>query len=173
VTLSPEILIENRRLLMGRLVDVVGDDRVDQHTFNPEDARFQDILATSWGHLRINRYTARPNGPNDRYCRLTEIGWSRSIEETGRLEDPEVTRRCGRLAATLKGYVEAVEYRDDQNVEFDQLVADSQLPPGWLENAITGQLLTLKFKHPVRYWEVRWIVRGSLLRVPAVFGQRA
>lgn len=173
MTISREDQIANRRTLMVRLVDAIGDDSVYQHPFNPDDPKFGDILATSWGHLRINNYVARAQGPNDRCCRLTEIGWSRSIEETDRLEDPELTRRCGRLAAVFKGYVEAAQYKDDQNVRFQQLVEDSGLPLGWLLNAISGQLLTLKFKHPVRYWVVPWVVPGSLLRVPAVFGQQA
>lgn len=145
MTISYDDQIANRRMLMSRLVTTIGDDDVYAHTFNPDSVAFRDILATSWAHMRINRYPTTAKGPNERCCRLTEIGWSRSIEETGGLEDPELTRRCGVLAATFKGYVEANQYADDQNVELEQVAMDSGLPRGWLVNAITGQLLTLKF----------------------------
>jgi hypothetical protein len=173
MTLSPQARADNLQLLMTKLISIVGDDDVSKHVFQQGDRQFTDILATSWGKLRKDHWL---QDLGDGRHKLTPIGWGRCLEATGKLEggapteDLATTERLKRVAATAKAAVKAVNYERDVNMDFGEFVAAARVPPGWLFNAIGTTLLLLRFKYPLRHWELPWIVEGRLFRIPAVFG---
>jgi hypothetical protein len=173
MTLSPRIRAENLHVLMSRLISIVGDDDVYRHTFYQPDPLFSDILATSWGKLRSDRWLQECGEGRHR---LTPIGWGRCLEATGKLddgaptEDATTTERLQRVAAKAKAAVKAVNYERDVTMDLREFATVANVPPGWLFNVIGTTLLLLRFKYPLRHWELPWIVEGRLFRIPAVFG---
>jgi len=96
---SPKDRAENLREALRIMASIIGDGRFDWTLFEPEDALFNDILATTWEELEESGYVKRMSNWD---YRLTPTGWIRALDAAGTLADITFKENLGKLCAAIK-----------------------------------------------------------------------
>lgn len=169
MTLSDRARTKNALLAMTLLLEELEDEAIDQRLFASDNTKFAEIAPTTWKELISAELISPVTVGVSTYYRFTPEGWFEALARTDRLGCEEVRERMARLNATLKSFVD--ERHADVPVAFDRVVNESNVPAGWVFNAIDCRLVN----RATRRRDATWLEggRGRVVIVPLDFGLTA
>ncbi len=157
MTLARAERTDNFSFALKTLMEAVGDAAIDEVFFALKD--FPDILNTTWEELETFGLV---ESLADRYI-LTGRGWTAALISTGVQKEDAFKERIGILFAAMKGLLGG--RRESAIVPFTVLVADTELPAGWVFNIIEGRYLEEVSKRR----GAAWSKPGRVVLIPASF----
>jgi hypothetical protein len=157
-------------LALTTLVAGVGDRWIGSVVFRPSLPPYRDWLNTTWLELEsAGLVDHNMSSLVETKYQLTPLGWRVGLRVSGALTSPHMTERSGRLAAALKSYVKGRAGSHEALAAFTDIVRSTQLPEGWVFNALTAALLEEMF--PAKRMQVRLENSISpLVWIPPTFG---
>jgi hypothetical protein len=164
VTLSEKSRSSNLDLAFRLTMQQLAEGALAQTFFDPDCAGLKAILPTTWKEMCDQGWFEPLELYRRRHYRMTANGWIEALWRTNAAEQPALRERLGHLGAVLKGHVKG--RHADVIVELTTLVRESDLPAGWVFNAIESNLIEeLHGTHGAR-----WFDKGLLVSIPLNFG---
>src|ERR1051325_4124966 len=134
---SPNHRAENLRQALRIMTAIVGAGRFDWTLFEPEDARFKEILATTWEDLEERGWLKRMSTPD---YQLTAAGCVSALELAGVLVDAKMKEKLGKLCAAPKRRCQnGGRHRDGTTIQ--ELAAETGFAEDWIYNAVECHLI--------------------------------
>jgi hypothetical protein len=150
---------DNFALALKTMLNTLGDAALDEVSFVA--SAHPDILMTTWDELLASELVETLlTGEHV----LTGRGWTVAVMSTGQNNDPAFQHRIQKSFAALKGYVKG--RHSSATVPFRDLVAQTQLPEGFLFNVIEGRYMEEVSKRR----GASWVKPGRLVHIPVGFG---
>lgn len=169
MTLSKETRRQHLDHAMRRISEMVGDGFFEDYTFESTTPGLEDLPNTTWSELEDTSILERSPEIMVRKYRVTPNGWVEILRKTGQFQDPETSRRAGKLVAVLKDFVGG---RENTEIATDDLILKVEargLPRGWVLSALKSDLLVALW--PTRNYEVRFTTSNmSFMKIPSRFG---
>lgn len=164
VTISASERADNLNRALVLMLDATDSNPIDDVYFRPDDAEFASILATTWSELLGRGYikNAVPSGPP--HYQLTGGGWAKAMQVSERAETVEFQERLGKLTAALKQRIKGRS--DEALVSLHELAGETQLPLGWVTNAIEADAISVFFRRRGATWRTA----RQVVSVPLDFG---
>jgi hypothetical protein len=160
MTLAPDERAENCREALKLMLERVGDEPVDEIFFGPKD--LEGVLTTSLDDLHSRNFIEEIS-PGGEFS-LTGRGWTAALLVTGANSEKTLEERIGKLFSTMKGLVKG--RHEPAVVRFRTLVAEIDLPEGWVFNIIEGKYM----EEVCRRKGASWFKKGRLVLIPVGFG---
>jgi hypothetical protein len=165
MTISKQKQTDNINDALRVILDVVGDEHLDGALFELNDSRFRDIITTTWEHLEASGCLKQVG----MWHRLTSDGWIRALQAAGRLCDPKMKEKLGRLCARIKRRCEEGGVRHRTGVTIQELSEDTGFSEGWISNVIESHLIRMCFQQEDCEWEPGDYNKNYVM-IPARFG---
>jgi hypothetical protein len=147
------------------MLTIVGEGRLDGTLFEPDDARFKDILPTTWEDLEEACFLVQMSIWDYRF---TALGWLKALDAVGTLGSPEMNEKLGRLCAAMKRRCEeGGRHRDGTTI--DELATETGFSEDWIYNAIESHLIRECFNRVDCEWEPGDGMKNHVM-IPARFG---
>ena len=171
MSVSDAARISDKRTALATMLEHVGDHDVRVVSFSSLDEEVKEVLPTTWRELLDDHLI------DDDYStmglarfRLTPAGWLRAIASDPSIIDSQAFRdRCRQLVKALKSVVKGREEHYDQFVHIQAIASSTEIPEGWITNAIRSRLLGVVF--PRDRWDVQ--EDKGMLRISPTFGLNA
>ena len=170
MSLSDEERRADKKRTLTHMMRDVGDHRTWEVRFEPNEPGLAETHTTTWRELLddnlVDDKLSTHAGP--RY-RLTYHGWLRALMWSGEIDAPSTRERCTRLAQALKRVVKGRTSHYDEFASVSELSAVTDLPEGWLVNALDAGLLSVVF--PDDKWDAHMDPKSrNVVRVSPTFG---
>lgn len=127
------------------MVEAQGDAPLNEMAFDPSQARFQELIPTTWSELcdkgLIEERGEKP-GPS---FRLTARGWLAGLGRSGALDCREIRDRAIAMRRRLKARVKGRGEPDGATVDVRVFAEEVGVPVGWVWNALRANLLQAVF----------------------------
>jgi hypothetical protein len=163
---SPRTREENEREALRIMLNIIGDGRLDSELFEPGDARFKGILATTWEELEEDGCLKRTSIWD---YRLTARGWLKALEAARTLGSPEMKEQLGKVCAAIKRRCEeGGRHRDGTTIQ--ELAEETGFSEDWIYNVVETHLLRECLNRVDCDWEPGDETMKNHIMIPARFG---
>jgi hypothetical protein len=102
---------------------------------------------------------------------LTADGWLRALQAAGKLCDPKMKEKLGRLCAAIKRRCEEGGVRHRTGATIEELSTETDCSEGWISNVIESHLIRVCFDREDCDWEPGDDNKNNVM-IPARFGQK-
>lgn len=147
------------------ILDIVGDKHLDGALFEFGDARFRNIITTTWEHIEAGGRLKQVGA----WHSLTPRGWIKALQAAGKLCDPKMKEKLGWLCAPIKRRCEEGGVRHRNGVTIQKLSEETGFSEGWISNVIESHLIRICFRQEGCEWEPGDDNKNYVM-IPARFG---
>lgn len=130
------------------ILGIVGNENLNGVMFTPNDARFSNVLVTTWEWLEVGG-CLRQTGM---WYRLTPCGWREALRAAAKLCDSEMKDKLGSLCVPINRPCKAGG-RHRSRVTIQELSEETSLSEGWISNVIDSRLFELCLNQVGCDWE--------------------
>jgi hypothetical protein len=141
MTLSNEERARQKRDLLLLFAQQVGDGYCIGQLRGPKTEDFAAFDTTTWAALTQQGALAAKHAIGRAQYTLTPFGWRIALQLAGQLELPEVRARAAALVQALKAAGKGRASHIGTLVDERTLSATTDLPAGWIYNALSSDLL--------------------------------
>lgn len=149
--------------LLAALYTALGDAPIDCTAFDPANPTFAPFQKTSWDELVSEGLLSDFDA--SRYF-LTAKGWSEALVRANDHKTKAFELRIGQLSQSLKRKVKGRQ--SSALTTLEDVVIDSQLPSGWVFNALDAHLIWRIHGKRDAGWSNG--ARGRVIEIPRDFG---
>jgi len=164
MSISRKQRIENMDNALLLFFEAIGPQSLRMFFINRRDARYEDVLPTTWIDLVEQGYISdsrmRP------FDVLTTKGWTACLRLKGILGSPQFDKILGTLCASLKGHLDGRGQSVLVNVV--TVANNTKIPEAMISNIIDARLIELLLNRRGVDWQPK--MEGKLIIVPGNFG---
>ena len=171
MTDSDEKRRQEMREMLTLFLHDLGDDSIRLTTYGTNEPEYQHFMATTWAGLKEMGFldSEFDTFGEDRTYNLTVSGYIKALEISGQLHSPQLRERALVLVRYLKRSIAGRHDPDGTILDPAKIAIDTDLPMGWVFNAILSNLLTYIF--PRGNMDLELNSDGDCVRVPSTFAQ--
>jgi len=167
MTISRQQQTDNVGDALRLILDIVGERHLDDAEFELSDARFRGIIPTAWERLDAECCLKQMG----MWHRLTPGGWVKALQAAGKLCDPEMKEKLGRLCAPIKRRCQEGGVRHRSGLTIQELSEETGLSEGWISNVIESHLIRICLQQEDCGWEPDDENKNYVM-IPASFGRK-